>query len=102
MGKRGDMKVSGKRQKKDRARARVVRARVVEPFGNEYSALMAAAIAGVAFHASDGGPCDCWGDSVQWVELPFTREQLLRQSATQLLLQGVVAHSPGCNSSTGG
>jgi hypothetical protein len=95
------MKVLGKRQKKDRARARVVRGRVVEPFEEGYSELMAAAIAGVAFHASDSGPCDCWGDSVQWVELPFTREQLLRQSATQLLLQGV-AHPPGCNSSTGG
>ena len=32
-------------------------ARVVEPFEIEYPALMAAAIAGVAFHASDGGPC---------------------------------------------
>ena len=67
------MKLLGKRQKKDRARARVVRARVVEPFEIEYSALMAAAIAGVAFLGSDGGPCDCWGDSVRWVALPFTR-----------------------------
>ena len=67
------MKVSGKRQKKDRARARVVKARVVEPFEKEYESLMAAAIAGVGFHASDGGPCDCWGDSVRWVALPFTR-----------------------------
>ena len=92
------MKVSGKRQKKDRARVRVVKARVVEPFEIEYSALMAAAIAGVAFHGSDGGPCDCWGDSVRWVALPFTREQLLPQSAAQrsssfregLIHQGVV------------
>ena len=92
------MKVSGKRQKKDRARARVVKARVVEPFEIEYSALMAAAIEGVAFHASDGGPCDCWGDSVRWVVLPFTGEELDHQSAAQrsssfmegLIHQGVV------------
>ena len=77
------MKVSGKRQKKNRSRARVIRARVVEPFEEEYPVFMAAAIAGVAFHASDGGPCDCWGDSVRWVALPFTRAQLLRQSAAQ-------------------
>jgi hypothetical protein len=51
------MKLLGKRQKKNRSRARVVSARVVEPFEIEYPALMAAAIAGVAFHASDGGPC---------------------------------------------
>ena len=75
------MKLLGKRQKKNRSRARVVSARVVEPFEIEYPALMAAAIAGVAFHASDGGPCDCWGDSVRWVALPFTSEQLLHQSA---------------------
>ena len=71
------MKLLGKRQKKNRSRARVVSARVVEPFEIEYPALMAAAIAGVAFHASDGGLCDCWGDSVRWVALPFTRAQLL-------------------------
>ncbi len=70
------MELLGKRQKKDRARARVVRTRVVEPFEIEYSALMAAAIAGVAFHGSDGGPCDRWGDSVRWVALPSTRAQL--------------------------
>ena len=70
------MKLLGKRQKKDRARARVVRARVVEPFEIEYPALMAAA-AGVGFHGSVGGPCDCWGDSVRWVALPFARAQLL-------------------------
>jgi hypothetical protein len=40
---------------------------------------MAAAIAGVAFHASDGVPCDCWGEDTQWVALPFI----------------VVAHRPG-------
>ena len=95
------MKVSGKRQKKDRARARVVRARVVEPFEIEYSALMAAAIAGVAFHGSDGGPCDCWGEDTRWVALPFTKEQLIYQSATRLLLQGV-AHPPGRSPSTRG
>ena len=79
------MKGLGKRQKKVRARARVVKARVVEPFEIEYSALMAAVIAGVAFHGSDGGPCDCWGDSVRWVALPFTKEQLLHQTSAQLL-----------------
>ena len=41
------MELLGKRQKKDRAR-------VVEPFEIEYSALMASAIAGVAFHGSAG------------------------------------------------
>ena len=57
MAKRGAiMKLLGKRQKKDRVRARVVRARVVEPFEMGYSAFMAAAIAGVAFHGSYGGP----------------------------------------------
>ena len=78
------MKGLGKRQRKNRSRARVVKARVVEPFEIEYSALMAAAIAGVAFHGSDGGPCDCWGDSVRWVALPFTREQLLHQGSVPL------------------
>jgi len=95
------MKGLGKRQKKDRSRARVSRARVVEASELDYSALMAAAIAGVAFHASDGGPCDCWGEDTQWVALPFTKEQLLHQSATQLLLTGV-AHPPGCKPSTSG
>jgi len=92
------MKVSGKRQKKDRARASVSKARVVEPFEIEYSVLMEAGIAGVAFHASDGGPCDCWGEDTRWVALPFTKEQLIYQSATRLLLQGV-AHPPGCSAS---
>ena len=78
------MKVLGKRQKKDRAR--VVRARVVEPFEIEYPALMAAA-AGVGFHGSDGGPCDCWGDSVRWVALPFTREQFFYQGADPSLIR---------------
>jgi len=71
------------RKKKNMSRARVIRARVVEPFEIEYPVFMAPAIAGVAFHASDGEPCDCWGDSVRWVALPFTREQLLHQSAAQ-------------------
>ena len=79
------MKVSGKRQKKNRSRARVIRARVVEPFEEEYPVFMAAAIAGVAFHASDGEPCDCWGEDTQWVALPFTKEQLLHQTSAQLL-----------------
>ena len=95
------MKVSGRRQKKNRSRPRVIRARVVELFEIEYPALMAAAIAGVAFHGSDGGPCDCWGDSVRWVALPFTMEQLDHQSAAQrsssfmegLIHQGVVPPS---------
>jgi len=78
------MKLLGKR-KKNRSRARVSKARVVAPFEKEYESLMAAAIAGVAFHASDGGPCDCWGESVRWVALPFTREQLLHQTSAQLL-----------------
>ena len=77
------MKLLGKRQKKDSAR--VVMARVVDPFEIEYSALMAAAIAGVTFHGSDGGPCDCWGDSVRWVALPFTRAKLIHQGAAPLI-----------------
>ncbi len=85
------MKGLGKRQKKDRARARVSRSRVVESSDIDYEMFlvwfptMAAAIAGVAFHASDGVPCDCWGEDTQWVALPFTKEQLLHRSATQLL-----------------
>jgi len=95
------MKVLGKRQKKNRSRARVFRSRVVEASDINYEMLMAAAIAGVAFHASDGVPCDCWGEDTQWVALPFTRAQLLDQGATQLLLTGV-AHPPGCKPSTSG
>ena len=95
------MKGLGKRQKKDRSRARVARSRVVEASDIDYEMLMAAAIAGVAFHASDGVPCDCWGEDTQWVALPFTKEQLLHRSATQLLLTGV-AHPPGCKPSTSG
>jgi len=95
----GDIKLSGKRQKKDRAR--VSRSRVVGASDIDYEMLMAAAIAGVAFHASDGVPCDCWGEDTQWVALPFTKEQLLHRSATQLLLTGV-AHPPGCKPSTSG
>jgi len=75
------MKVSGKRQKMNRSRARVrslARTRAaVNRFEVEHIEMIAAAFAGVAFHASDGGPCDCWGDSVQWVALPFTTAQLL-------------------------
>jgi len=79
------MKLLGKRQQKNRSRPRVSKPRVVNPFEIEYESLMAAAIAGVAFHASDGGPCDCWGESVRWVALLFTREQLLHQTSAQLL-----------------
>ena len=72
--KRGDIKLLGKRQRKNRSRARVVRARADakrsdvdhdQPF---HSALME----DVAFHASDDGPCNCFGDSVRWIALPFT------------------------------
>ena len=73
------MKLLGKRQRKNRSRARVIRARAdakrsdvehAQPF---HSALME----GVAFHASDDGPCNCFGDSVRWVALPFTTAELL-------------------------
>ena len=32
------------------------------------------AIAGVAFHPSDGEPCACWGDDTDWKVSTFTRE----------------------------
>jgi len=95
------MKLASKRLKKNKFGGYVSRARVVEASDIDYEMLMAAAIAGVAFHASDGGPCDCWGEDTQWVALPFTKDQLLHQSATQLLLTGV-AHPPGCKPSTSG
>ena len=77
--KRGDMKLLGKRQRKNRSRARVVRARAEakrfevkhdQPF---HSAVLQV----VAFHASDDEPCNCFGDSVRWVALPFTTAELL-------------------------
>ena len=73
------MKLLGKRQRKNRPTARVIRARADakrsdvdhdQPF---HSALME----DVAFHASDDGPCNCFGDSVRWVALPFTTAELL-------------------------
>jgi len=88
------MKVFGKRQRKNRSRARVrflARTRAaVNQFEVEHIGITAAAIVEVVFHASDGGPCDCWGDSVQWVALPFTRAQLLHQGAAPL------NESPNC------
>ena len=77
--KRGDMKSLGKRQRKNRSRARVNRARTDakrsevehdQPFHS-------APFSGVAFHASDDGPCNCFGDSVRWIALPFTRATTL-------------------------
>ena len=73
------MKLFGKRQRKNRSRARVIRARAYakrsdvehdQPF---HSALLQV----VAFHASDDEPCNCFGDSVRWVALPFTTAELL-------------------------
>ena len=73
------MKGLGKRQRKNRSRARVTKARAEarrsevkhdQPF---HSALLD----GVAFHASDDGPCSCFGDSVRWIAMPFTRSELL-------------------------
>ena len=73
------MKGLGKRQKKNRSRARVVRARAeAKRFEVEHDQpFHSAAIDGVAFQPSDGGPCSCFGDSVRWVALPSTRAQLL-------------------------
>ena len=83
------MKGLGKRQKKDRSRARVVRARVVRarvvgarfvrasPYVEHSQPFHSALIDGVAFHAKDDGPCSCFGDSVRWIALPYTRAQLL-------------------------
>lgn len=73
------MKLLGKRQRENRSRARVARARAdarrsevkhEQPF---HSALLD----GVAFHAFDDGPCSCFGDSVRWIAMPFTRSELL-------------------------
>jgi len=80
------MKGLGKRQKKDRSRARVVRARVVgarfvraSPYVEHSQPFHSALIDGVAFHAKDDGPCNCFGDSVWWIALPYTRAQLLEE-----------------------
>ena len=77
--KRGDMKLLGKRQRKNRSRARVIRARPdakrsdVEHDQPFHSAVLQV----VAFHASDDEPCNCFGDSVRWVPVPFTTAELL-------------------------
>jgi len=78
------MKLLGKRQRKDRSRARVVRARVVRsrfvrasPYVVHSQPFHSALIDGVAFHAKDDGPCNCFGESVRWMALPYTRAQLL-------------------------
>jgi len=42
-------------------------------------------MAGVAFHASDSGSCDCWGDSVRWVALSLTMAQISSSTRAQLL-----------------
>ena len=75
------MKGLGKRQKKDRSRARVVRARFVRtsPDVEHSQRFHSALIDGVAFHAKDDGPCNCFGDSVWWIALPYTRAQLLEE-----------------------
>ena len=73
------MKLCGKRQRKNRSRARVIRARAdakrsdVEHDQPFHGALME----DVAFHASVDGPCNCFGDAVRWVALPFTTAELL-------------------------
>ena len=60
------MKLLGKRQRKNRSRARVIRARPdakrsdVEHDQPFHSAVLQV----VAFHASDDEPCNCFGDSV--------------------------------------
>ena len=82
------MKGLGKRQRKNRSKARVsVRAVAVKRFASESERLQIrdAAIAGIAFHPSDGEPCACWGDSIDWKVSPFTREQLLSLTSAQLL-----------------
>ena len=72
--KRGDMKLLGKRQRKNRSRARADAKRSdVEHDQPFHSALLQV----VAFHASDDEPCNCFGDSVRWVALPFTRATTL-------------------------
>ena len=99
------MKGLGKRQRKNRSRARVARARVgakrlrVEHDQGSHGAAITEvpfhasgewvgfgayegkslavdweAIAGVAFHPSDGEPCACWGDDTDWKVSTFTRE----------------------------
>ena len=73
------MKLLGKRQRKNRSRARVIRARPdakrsdVEHDQPFHSAVLQV----VAFHASDDEPCNCFGDSARWVALPFTTAELL-------------------------
>ena len=62
------MKLLGKRQRKNRSRARVIRARAdakrsdVEHDQPFHSAVLQV----VAFHASDDEPCNCFGDDVGW------------------------------------
>ena len=79
------MKLFGKRQRKNRSRARVIRARADakrsevehdQPFHTT-------AIEGVAFHASDNGPCNCFGDSVRWIAFPLTRAQIIEAQALE-------------------
>ena len=73
------MKELGKGQKKKRSRARVARARAdARRFEVEHDQpFHSALLDGVAFHASDDGPCSCFGDSVRWIAMPFSRAELL-------------------------
>ena len=73
------MKLLGKRQRKNRSKARVIRARADATRSDvqHYQPFHSAVLQVVAFHASDDEPCNCFGDSVRWVALPFTTAELL-------------------------
>ena len=81
------MKVLGKRQRKDRSRARLARARAnAKRFDVEHSQdFHSTAIKGVAFYPSDGGPCNCFGDSVRWIRFLLTSAQISSSTRAQLI-----------------
>ena len=72
------MKLLGKRQKKDGARVGVVRAKAdAKRFDMEHGQdFHSTVIDGVAFYPSDGGPCNCFEDSVRWIRFPITVAQI--------------------------
>ena len=73
------MNLLGKRHRKNRSRTRANRARAdAKRFEVEHDQpFHSAVLQVVAFHASDDEPCNCFGDSVRWVALPFTTAELL-------------------------
>jgi hypothetical protein len=67
-----DMKGLGKRQKEVGAIVDVKRS------GSKHGHPFHSSVIGgvMACYPSDGGPCDCFGDSVRWFRLPLTEREI--------------------------